>query len=589
MPIYEITQFRGGISDYEDKGIEGAFKFGSNLNIRKTKDSLSLNQDLVDEDIREGEDLPSISPSVSPSPSLSPSASASSSPSKSQSPSRSASASPSKSQSPSASASSSASASQSPSASESISPSASLSPSASQSPSASESPSLSPSASGSASGSASTSPSASVSPSASISPSVSLGALTTFSDLILWFVKSKSDGYVYGFGDAGYIYKRHLSAESWQVVYQDTGKITGAAEWYANTGKKYLYWATDTTLHRKELPGLDNWDDVDADSGWPKTNLTSADWHTMREAGGALIIANSNFLALVGYDESYTNEALDLIPGNIAKTIVERKGRSIIGTVRASDPDTGINGAVDSEVPLAQRGTDGEIFFSDMINTVPVRRFPGGGQVNPGGVTNEIDDIGFFEWEQDALSWIDKQSVSNMALFGVWNADTDRNGIYSYGRRNKNHPFVMNLEYKMDVDEIGAITNANGTILASYETDGEYGVLAYDPNNKAQGTYESLDLKAPAKMPINITNWKYAEIFCEPLPSGASIQMYYKLDKTGDWNQALVDGETSYTTVGGSKAIFSIGANADVIELRLILTPIGNQDIEVHKIEMFFN
>ena len=67
----------------------------------------------------------------------------------------------------------------------------------------------------------------------------------------------------------------------------------------------------------------------------------------MNTAGGALFIANKSWLAMVGYDGSYTNEALDLIPGNDAKTLVERAGRIIIGSARSSDPDRSINGAID--------------------------------------------------------------------------------------------------------------------------------------------------------------------------------------------------------------------------------------------------
>ena len=42
--VFEIKSFRGGLSDYEDKGVVGSFKFGSNLDIRKQIDSLSANQ-----------------------------------------------------------------------------------------------------------------------------------------------------------------------------------------------------------------------------------------------------------------------------------------------------------------------------------------------------------------------------------------------------------------------------------------------------------------------------------------------------------------------------------------------------------------
>jgi outer membrane receptor for ferric coprogen and ferric-rhodotorulic acid len=38
---------------------------------------------------------------------------------------------------------------------------------------------------------------------------------------------------------------------------------------------------------------------------------------------------------------------------------------------------------------------------------------------------------------QDSLSWIDKQEVGNMALMGVFEADTNRGGIYTFGRKYK--------------------------------------------------------------------------------------------------------------------------------------------------------
>ena len=37
MPNYRIKSFRGGISDEEDKGIKGSFKFGQGLDIHIKK------------------------------------------------------------------------------------------------------------------------------------------------------------------------------------------------------------------------------------------------------------------------------------------------------------------------------------------------------------------------------------------------------------------------------------------------------------------------------------------------------------------------------------------------------------------------
>lgn len=309
----------------------------------------------------------------------------------------------------------------------------------------------------------------------------------------------------------------------------------------------------------------------------------------MVQIGGAIFIANGPTLAMVGYDDSYTNNALDLIPGNLAKTLVERNGRAIIGTYRAADPDKGINAAIDTEVPLAQIGDDGEIFFANMADSLPVKRFPGGGKVNPGGVANEVEQVNFFEWEQEALSWIDKQSVGNLALWGVYDADSGTNGVYSLGRKNKNHPFVLNLEYLLSVDEIGAVTVAEGVTFVSYRSGSSFGVKAYDASTKAQAVYEGLDFRAPIKRPEEITAWKRVELFMAPLPSGASVEFWYKLNKTGAFVQAYTaDGDTDYDVANGKKATFRIMAEGEIFEPRVVLNPTGNSSPEVHRIRVYF-
>lgn len=529
MPVYVINSFRG-LSDYGDKGIAGAFKFGSNLDVRKTDDSLTCEQALEEEGIIASQ---SASLSVSPSGSLS------------------------------------------------FSPS--LSPSASASPTPSPSASISPSLSGSLS------PSTTGSSSISLSPSVSTSITSVFRDLPIAFVKG-SDGYTYGFGNTGYVYRRDADA-FWERVYKDAnGAIKGAAEWYSNKNKTYLFWATNNKLHRKELPGLSNWNDVNVDDGWPKQNLNSADWHTMREAGGALMIANGPWLAMVGWDQSYTNEALNLIPGNVAKTIVERNGRTIVGTARLSDPNKSINAAIDTEVPLAQVGDDGQIYFANMSDSLPVKTFPGGGKCNPYGVTNKIDQVNFFEWEQTALSWIDKQAVGNLALFAVYDANTDMGGIYSYGRDNKNHPFTLNLDHQFDADELGAITNVDGTTLVSYRDGSDFGVKAADPDVKATATYEGLELKSKVKKPTNITNWKYAEIFCEALPNNSHIEFWYKIDRNGEFIQAKMEGgNAQFRAENETQAVFQIQAKGTIFEPRIVIVPIGNVSPEIHMVKIFFD
>ncbi len=526
--VFEISSFRGGLSDWEDKGIAGSFKFGSNIDIRKQKDSLSCGQALVDEGLES---------SASPSASISPSSSVSRS------------------------------------------PSPSLSPSPSPSTGESPSPSATPSAS------VSLSPSATPSSSESPSPSPTAGLTTVFEDLIRWFVKC-SDGYTYGFGNTGCIYRRDADGV-WMRVYKDTnGEIKGAEEKPSSNGKTYLYWATNRILMRKEIPGLSNWNDAEV----VNSDLESTDWHTMKQIGGALYIANKEFLSMVGYDDSFTPEALDIVPGNIVKTLVERNGRIITGTYKAADPNKGINAAIDCEYPLAQVGDDGEIFYSNMSDSIPVKRFPGGGKCNPGGVINEKEEINFFEWDGFSSTWVDKQSVGNMSLWGVYDAESGKGGIYSFGRKRKDHPFVLNLEYQLDVDEIGALVNVDGITLASYRDGSNYGVKAVDPTTKAIGIYEGLDLKAPVKKPVNTTIWTYAEIFMSPLPADCSVSFYYRVNKTGDFVLAkTASGENSFSTFNGNKAVFLIQAEGEIFEPRIVMTPSDNNSPEIHRIRIFFN
>jgi len=542
MSAYEITRFNGGISDYEDRGIVGAFKFGSNLDIRKDIDSLSCGQALVDEGIK--------TPGVSSSSSVSPSSS------------ESPSSSPSPTPSPSASQSPSSSASKSPSPTTGISDSISPSPSASQSPSTSVSPSHSNSP----------------------SPSPTSGLGTVFNDLIIAFINA-SDGYTYEFGNTGFIYRRDSDGNHVQMYKDPQGAITGAYEWYDRTGKTFLFFATKDILRKKDLDGRVDWNDVQ-DVG----SLDNNNFHTMSEAGGSLIITNGSKLALVGYDGSFTNEAVNFIPGNIAKTLVERNGRSITGSVRASNPNKGINAMIDSEVPLAQIGDDGEVIFSNMSDTIPAKRFPGGGKVNPYGVANLVEQANFFEWEQNALSWIDKQGVGNLSLWGVWGGTSGRNGIYSYGRKNKNKPFVMNLEYEMNVDEIGAIIVVDGVILASYRDGNDFGVKAVDSNNKARAIYEGLDSpKTAIKNPDNPNRWTVVEVFGKPLPSGTTIEYHYRMDKNGDFVQAkTAEGKTVFDKAGGRKAIFILDSDGQIYEPRVVLNPNGNLTPEVYRIITYF-
>ena len=396
-------------------------------------------------------------------------------------------------------------------------------------------------------------------------------------DLILWLVPA-SDGNVYGFGDTGKIYKRDGITKVWTVVKTDSAKITGAAEWVHDNSKHYLYWTIGANLHRKELPGLANWSDVNADAGWPKTNLDDVAWHTMKVAGGALMICNANNLAMVGYDQSYTPEAVQFYPDELSKSLIERQDYVIIGTYKNNDsekgalyswkqealnyiqrkevPSRGINGILDTELTLMQCGDAGGLFYSDMINVLPVHTAPGGGKVNPDGV--DIDD--------------------GLGLFGMFSGDNP--GVYTLGRKRKNAPFVLNLDYPLDCDEIGSVKNLGSEMLISYQHGATHGVKLIDSTIKGTGIYNSLDLVAPKEF-VKPLLWRSVTLKTKVMPAGCSIDFYYRVNKNGDWVQAYMSGNTvSFTS--GDEGIFLVNAEGSIFEFKLVLNPSGNECPEVY-------
>ena len=418
-------------------------------------------------------------------------------------------------------------------------------------------------------------------------------ATGTLNGLPLFIVPS-SDGNTYFFCEGGRIYKR-TSAGVYSLVHTDAGgTIKGAAEFAQNNGKTYLFWATNTALHSKEIPGNATWaTDLDAtisSETYPNT-LTASAWHTMKQINGNLLIANGATLAMIAYDTSFTASALTLIPGNVSKCLMEHKGYAYIGNTKTDTasnaemfawdtaqslnwngkntiPSSAINAMINAEYPLMQVGTSGQILLADISNyTMPIVSFPGGGQVNPDAV--EID--------------------GGLALFGSYGNGTGKTGIYSYGRKKKNANTVLNLEYAFDCGEIGSIRKVGSTLLMAYENSAgtAWGVKKVSTTLKATGTYQSIDLLFPTsdREPV-LTKIR---LITAPLPASTSISCYRRMDKNGSFVLCnLEGGDTSFTTTGGQEAWFLVGDKGKIAELQLILTPSANTCPEVYECQLYF-
>lgn len=423
---------------------------------------------------------------------------------------------------------------------------------------------------------------------------------TAFNSLATFIVPC-TNGKTYAFFNNGRIYERQ-SDKSWTLVYTDTQESTtgiiGAAEFW-EAGSSFLYWATATRLNRKPIPGngVTPWNDVNTGGtgAWPKTNLTSSTWHTMREVLGALQVCNGSDIAQVSYgDSSYTTSILGLVPGNISQCLIERGTNVVVGCNRKdgisnsgmfvwdgySDaylskrlvPVNSINALIDIDVPLMQVGSNGAVYYSDTNAAPPIFTFPGGGKVNPGGVCND----------------------NGIALFGVFGNGAGKTGIYSYGQKKGGMYHTLSLEYALTCDEIGAVCKVGDDILVSYKSGTDYGIKRVNTAAKATGIFESLDFKAPpdAKLGGVLPMWEKIIIKTKPLPGGTKIYCSRRINKDGIFDTLpcnLISGADRFETAGATEAVFLCGDKSRRFEYQITLVPSSNLTPEVLEVEVVFS
>ena len=433
-----------------------------------------------------------------------------------------------------------------------------------------------------------------------------IGASTAINDLIKYTIQAR-DGSTYAFGSAGSVYAISGKVDDPVVTYVYTdynGEIKGAAEWKHSDGNNYLYWATNTSIARFALNGspdmpLAGGGVVTADY---KTTLDSADYHPMKNTAGLLTIGNGNFLATIDYQGNFNPAATNLRPGNIVKCLDEKDDYAVVGSERVDEseeghiwtwlpditknwiqkkkiPVKGVNALITAERPLLQGGISGEIFEADFVNSEPIISIPGGGQANPHGV-------GIY---------------NDLALFGFYNAG-DQSGIYSYGRRAKNRPQVLNHEFRLaetvtgnTLKEIGSVWVSSSAVFASYKVEGSatyYGVDMVSTSTRASARYEGLEFNGGS--PHLKKHYESQKVVMEPLPSGTTVSVIYKQDRANTsesesgsqgsgWRYAKVGGgtTTAFAITDATEAEFIIDANSRVYEIGLELEPSGTSTPEV--------
>lgn len=188
--------------------------------------------------------------------------------------------------------------------------------------------------------------------------------------------------------------------------------------------------------------------------------------------------------------------------------------------------------------------------------------------------------------------------MGGLPLLGV--NGSDKCGIYSYGRLNKNEPYALNLEYipshgKMENVLIGALTMYEDKIYCSWKDGTTFGTDVIDPDNKAEARYEGLVFDGGES--FTQKGFRHIKLVTKPLPKDCTIEVFYKVNQQAEWQLATMqDGSELFDQEGRSKAIFTIETGGDEddpgtgeeYELAMNLHPNGNDTPEVISATTYF-
>jgi hypothetical protein len=363
--------------------------------------------------------------------------------------------------------------------------------------------------------------------------------------------------YIYWFSSTtGKIWQQDPTTDTFTLIYTTVPTSGGAGCLGAIMYQGYLYWATQSYLHRVSLGG-----DVFMDAGvyvepnWKLFSITDSLFHPMLELNQVLYIGDGNYVAQVDAG-TFTADALDIatplrikslgsittdllvgtwVSNNITQTeLIRWNTYSVSFTTSDVIPETGINAFLPSDnFVLVQAGLAGNIYSYDGSVMSLYKTIPG-------------------EYSPTAYGYIHPSSVGNLngqMLFGMSNGTGNPCdlGVYRIARHDVKYPFIMDFPYPISERsgsafvtssiEIGALAVSGFNVYVAWKNGTTYGVDKLDYSNKLNGAYfetRVMSLNREMLSTMDLINLNYYQ-----MPSGCSIQ--FAVDKN---YEGYVDSDT---------------------------------------------
>lgn len=421
---------------------------------------------------------------------------------------------------------------------------------------------------------------------------------TTVSELCKVAVQMSDGSQLWFSYTSGKIWRK-TSADAWSLVYTTTPAAGNAGCLGAAEYDGYIYWATQSRLHRKPVTNLSSWADVEEDFG----TFTNADssFHPMKEVNAKLFIGDGCYVAKV-YDDSghvFSANALDLKSPYRVKCLEASDIDLLIGVYVAdtvnevelitwdtvstswnysdSIPENGINAFIrDDNYIYVQAGQFGRFYLYDAGRLIPYKRLRG-------------------TWSPTSYGEVWTNSVAvhlGIPIFGFSNGSGNPclQGIYSFGSYSKDYPKIMDLSYVISSGatssvQVGAILASGANFYVAWYDGTNYKVDKIDWSNKYTSAYIETMVLTPTETRSFLKSVLKIIANYASLPTGTSITFSYKKKFEASWIDLTSIDDVNLKQIYSKETIPDIAA----LEVKLSFTVSSNNTPEIESFGVIDN
>ena len=409
-------------------------------------------------------------------------------------------------------------------------------------------------------------------------------------DWIMKFVTIQSTGDVIAFGDTGKIYRQATGTGDFVLVYTDATnrKITDAYEY-----NSYLYWATQSNLHRILVTNIDaSWaGDVSVD--YKTFTVGNTTYHPMIEVYNNLYIGDGYDLAELNSVGVFTGNKLAIfndetiigltfngsnvrIYSRRTNNVSEGKCYLWNGVSSSYDQFSRIRGGVPhavadkDNIDYLLAGTNPPVLMaSNGFNFQVLKKLP------------NITGTNTATFNHNTIV-----ASETLVYFGVCESGTNtiNRGVWSYGAKEKDYPQTLGNEFTTSnasaTDLVGAVHYSNGKVYYGWKNGSTFAIDVVD-NTLYAATGEVVTRAWDADMGYQKKEIIGVKMAFNTLADGEQIDLYLRRNLSTTWGTAILTA--AYSNTADRNINYKelpnnlVGSPFNFLESKVVLTAGTNQ------------